>query len=353
MHLSAENKAKFIQQFTDPNLSIKDLERIWGKASGTLYRWGFELGIHRPKRKGELQLALGQVRDYCMEVSRELPPALFVPPKVAHVGTGRWMELVLELSDLHFGRLTSSFDAEVAGERMALLVEQIAEIVAWLRLKYTVKRLHIFGLGDIVVGESIGRNITLEELEHNVLLQVYNIAVPQLVLFTGRLAGMFEQVLISTVRGNHGSMGKFAPSKTANWDTVAYLAWEAKGMAWRNVQFNIATASWYNYARVGKTNWLLIHGDQFSIGGGKPYNGIKTKIDLWHNSMPHPFDYVAGGHFHHFFNVGEAWFNGTLLTDDDWSREVLGRVGDCGQLMLGITDRGIAQVFPIRLGGGK
>jgi hypothetical protein len=347
LEFDAATKARFIAQYTDPNLSVKDLMRIWGYPSGTLYRKAFELELKRPKHKGEIQITLAQARQYCEQVSRELPPYTFDATKVVPVGMGRVMELILFLCDLHAGRLTKSFDAEVLGNRLEALAERLMSRVKLLQHSYMITKLHLFLLGDCVVGEQVGRNVTLEELEHMVLSQVYNICIPQLVRFTNRI--LLVPIKVHAVRGNHGLAQKYGASKAANWDTVVYLGWQARMQDRREVTFNIATTQWYNYAVVRKLTWLLVHGDQFSVGGGTPYNGIKTKVDRWHQSMPLPFDYVAAGHLHHFAQIAETWLSGTLLTDDDWSREVLGKAGDCGQLLLGVTDDGIEYASPIWL----
>ena len=41
---------------------------------------------------------------------------------------------------------------------------------------------------------------------------------------------------------------------------------------------------------------------------------------------------------------------GTLLTDDNWSRKVVGRDGDCCQLLVAMSDGGIEDIIPIWLG---
>jgi len=51
------------------------------------------------------------------------------------------------------------------------------------------------------------------------------------------------------------------------------------------------------------------------------------------------FDAVALGYFHHFSKVGSVWVNGMFLSDDEWTKAVLGMGGDCGQLAFE-ADRG-------------
>lgn len=348
MNLSADDKARFAAQFGDPNLDMKDLEQIWGHSSGTLYRWGFELGVSRPKRKGETRVLLEQARQYCEAVSRELSPAeLSLPALTIH--KGKPIDLILFLSDLHAGRLTRSFNRNVLVARLDGLAGRLIDRIKLLEKTYSINKLHIFALGDFVVGEQVGRNVTLEELEDMVLAQVYGVCVPHLVRFTMRL--LFVPITVNAVRGNHGVVVKGGASKAANWDTVTYLAWQARtsGIDEARLKFYPPSFTWFDYSIVRNTTWLLVHGDQFPVGGGAPYNGIKTRVDRWHNSMPQPFDYVAAAHLHHLSQICETWLNGALLTDDDWAREVLGREGDCAQWLLGVTDEGVEYASPIWL----
>ena len=60
MRPSSDQIIRFSAQFTDPSMTIKELEHVWGKARTTLYCWGLELGLSRPKRSSQVQLALDQ-----------------------------------------------------------------------------------------------------------------------------------------------------------------------------------------------------------------------------------------------------------------------------------------------------
>lgn len=350
--LSSEDQARFIDQYIDPDMTIDEMKRIWKRPEGTIYRWGYQLGLRRPKPKGQISLTLGQVRQYCEGLldSMTAPKIEIKAPKLKHVGKG--MDLILFLCDLHPGRLTASYNEQVFRNRMMALAQRLEYMAYALRQRYyNIRKLHIFALGDFEVGENVGRNITLEELEHTVLTQVFGLAIPECALLTKRLLTVFEEIEISCVKGNHGDINKWGPSQAANWDIVVYLGWQygLSGLTNRNVQFNIETVKWYNYAHVRNLDWLLVHGDQVPAGGGTPFNAFATKSERWHHSMPKRFDNVACGHFHQFFKVSDAWGGPTLLSDDDWSREVLGREGECAQLVLGVTDDGIEYAMRIGL----
>ena len=344
--LSAEQLAQFTSMYLDPNVKMEDIAVCFGRKPGTLYRWGFEYGLKRPKVQGDIQMGLEMVRRYCIQVSRELPPAskpLISAP--AHIGKTA-LDFILFLSDLHTGRITVSYNAAVFGLRMEVLAQRIWDKALAIRPTFKLGRMNLFSLGDLVSGERVGQMITFEELEHAVLTQVYGIAIPRLVRFTETMEQQFGTVDVYAVMGNHGIVAKPAIS-AANWDTVVNLGWQAKMANHPAVTFDVETVKWYNTATVKGLDWLLCHGDQ--VRGGNPYAGLVAKKNQWHQSLPEHFDNVAIGHFHHFFKLQEIYANGTIISDDDWSREVVGREGECLQLLLAVSDGGIEDVMPIWL----
>lgn len=345
--LSAEQLTQFTSMYLDPNVKMEDIAECFGRRPGTLYRWGFEYGLKRPKVQGDIQMGLEMVSKFCLQVSRELPPNPAPMPAVA-LTTGRrpFIDFILFLSDLHTGRQTISYNAAVFAARMQALSDRLYQQAKRFTSQYSIGKLNIFSLGDLVSGERVGQMITFEELEHAVLTQVYGIAIPRLVQFTEQQVQRFGTVDVYAVKGNHGIVAKPAIS-AANWDSVVNLGWQAKMANNKQVTFDVEVVDWYNYATVKHLDWLLCHGDQ--VRGGNPYAGLVAKKNQWHQSLPEHFDYIACGHFHHWNKIQNIYMNGTLVTDDDWSRGVVGRDGECVQLLLAVSDKGIEDVMPIWL----
>ena len=339
--------ARFTELYTNPNVTIDDICRIFDYATGSIYRMGWELGLKRPRETRGLQLALKQIRAYCERVSAELAPIPRQSEKRLDVMHHNTLDFILLLSDLHAGRYTVSTNATVFGMRMNALYQRIAQKVFPFRRQWPIGKLHIFAVGDLVTGERIGLNITLEELEHTILEQCYNIAIPRLTSLTTALLHDFTSIDISTVPGNHGVVTRPQASKGANWDTIVALGWQAQMAAHEEVTFDIAMADWYNFASVKGLDWLLIHGNQFKGAGN--YATIVKGVHEWHQTLKEHFDYVAMGHFHHWCKFCEVFMNGSLLTDDEWSREVVKRDAECVQLLLAVSDKGIEDVMPIWL----
>ncbi len=346
--LTADQLAQFTSMYQDPNIKIEDMEETFGRKAGTLYRWGFEYNLKRPKVQGQLKMNLDIIKQYALKVSKELPPAPKPPAIGAPAAIGRTsIDFALWLCDLHTGRITPSYNASVFGKRMEVLAQRIVEHTKRFTPAFRQGRFNIFSLGDLVTGEQVGHQVTFEELEHAVLSQVYGIAIPRLVTFTHTLLRQYGLIDVYAVYGNHGKT-QHPQISAANWDTVVNLGWQAKLSNVKEVTFDVETVEWYQFATIKGIDWLLTHGD--AVRGGNPYNALASKVNQWHQSLPENFDKVACGHFHHVNKIQEIYIGGTVISDDDWSRRVVGRDGDCCQLLVAMSDGGIEDIMPIWLG---
>jgi hypothetical protein len=340
---TTEDIERFTELYQNPNVAIDDICKIFGYAPGSVYRMGFELSLKRPRSEKGMQLNLKYIRSYAERVSAELPA---IPGKdIVEHGANSRLDYILLLSDEHAGRYTKSTNGEVFAARISALAERIIKAVRG-RTGYT-ERLHIFKLGDSVTGERVGLNVTLEELEHTVLQQCYGLAIPHEARMVERLLTAFSHIDIVCVPGNHGVVTRPQMSKGANWDTVVSLGLQAKLSKFPQVTVEVAMTDWYAFHTVRNLDWMLMHGDQNK--GSCNYNSIASNITSWHKNFDEHFDYVAMGHFHHFCKVQDYFINGTLLTDDDWSREVVKRDGECVQLLIAVSSKGIEEVIPIWL----
>lgn len=343
---TAKEIKKFTAMYQDPEVSVDTMCEVFGYAKGSIYRMGFELGLNRPREKGTI-LKLDTIRRYCEKVSMELPPLDRAIAPTKYNPARDDLEFILLLSDEHAGRYTRSTNGQVYANRVAALGDRVIQQANRLSKWAAIGKLHIFKMGDGATGERIGLNVTLEELEHTVLEQCYTLAIPHETRMIERLLQRFKAIDVIAVPGNHGVVTRPQASKGANWDTVINLGLQAKLSKYPEITFNIATVDWYNFATVKNLDWLIMHGDQNK--GACNYNSIASNVTQWHRSLPEHFDYVAMGHFHHYCKWREIFMNGTLLTDDDWSREVVKRDGECVQVLLAVSSTGIESIMPIWL----
>jgi hypothetical protein len=333
----------FSEMYVDPEVNITELCELFGLASGSIYRRGFELGLTRPKG-AKATVNLAQIREYVQALMVDMP-AIATKPMSAHKLTTKPGDVILILGDLHAGRLTSTTNTEVLGRRVEALALRVAEAVQ--RQGLTGCKLSVFIVGDLVTGERVGGQVSLEELEHTVLEQCFNIALPYLTRMLTYFTTVFSTVDVYSVAGNHGPVSKPALSTGANWDNVVMLGLQAMMTKFKQVTFDIATVDFYNFATVGGIDWLLVHGDQ--MRGGNAVGSLGKVMNDWHRSMTQHFDLMALGHFHEINKVRDAYMTGCFVTDDEWSREVVKREGDCAQLLLTVGKGKVRAICPIYL----
>lgn len=244
---------------------------------------------------------------------------------------------VLLLSDWQIGHKTRSFNARVALRRIDYLLETVIRILNLHRRSHPVKKINVFVLGDLVQNERIGYLVSLDELEMVARDQIFEVAVPGLEKVISTLLKNFEQVKVYCVRGNHGSLGRFAATRT-NLDDVIYQVVKLRFRNEPRVHFQL-TDDFYQIVNVCGWKFCLVHGDQVQMYLNFPWYGLTNKTLRWQQSLG-KFDYLVCGHFHNSaeydVNNIEIICNGTLVTDDDYVKHKLGWLTQAKQTLLSV-----------------
>lgn len=265
--------------------------------------------------------------------------------------------VVMLFSDIHFGRVTTSYNSEIALRRLDNHINSLLDIVGIESELYNNVELDIFMLGDIVDGETIFPsqpfNIDKSAFEQ---AKIFAIAVVNKLIF---LRQYFPKINVYCVYGNHGRSGKYN-SRITNWDNVMYTIMEVATANVPDIKFiypegdeKILIADIYGY------KFLLTHGDMINMHYQIPYYGITNKSMRWYQTFD-GIDYMVLGHFHHhslgtqFINV-EYFINGSYLTDDTFSKEVIGSVNKYpSQVVFGVHRKyGVTWRYPIYLEARK
>lgn len=171
---------------------------------------------------------------------------------------------VILLSDLQIGHKTPTTTSRIIRNRARRLTERVIKLAGIQRRAYPIKRLAVFALGDLVQNDRIGRVVSLDELEQVVMDQVFEVAVPTLTEMLLTFQDHYEQVDVYCVPGNHGSLGKFAATRT-NWDTISYLSAAGQLTNQPRIDFHIERAHFYQKVKIWKKVFLLVHGDQIPM----------------------------------------------------------------------------------------
>lgn len=192
------------------------------------------------------------------------------------------------LSDWQLAKITPSYNSDVCEERIEKLGDKVEELVAIQRADHPVRDARLWLLGDLVEGEMI-----FPGQAHRIDASVYNQALitgPRILgNYIRRMAGIFQNVHITAVIGNHGRTGRkgeFDPE--TNWDRVLYrhtadVLEDRKGM--QNVTWTIpegkGESHWYAVDRIGNYGSVLFHGYNLKGHAGMPWYGLGKKAGGW------------------------------------------------------------------------
>jgi predicted phosphodiesterase len=167
-----------------------------------------------------------------------------------------------------------------------------------------------------------------------VVNQIFRTGVPATVDALAILASNFKEIRCYCIRGNHGRTGKFM-EETSNWDMVYYYSLESATRHIDNISWNI-TDDWSMIAEVMGKRFFLYHGNAIKMYLKTPIYGINTAGMGWQGAVGH-FDYLSLGHFHSIGvweqNDFDVMLNGSFVSNDDWTEEVLARKSQARQLL--------------------
>lgn len=297
--------------------------------------------------------------DVLAEISRLLPltvaalPALEIPELDLKQGKGDEEEVVLVISDLQIGHTTPTTDAKIVQARLQRLARRFVKIVGVHRKAYPIKKLHVFLLGDIVHGESVGHTVGLDELEHVLMDQMFKIACPALEkLLVALLPHFPDGIDVWTASGNHGRLDKFHADST-NMDTIVYRFLEARLANQKGIRWHIADQQFYQMVEICNHKFLVFHGDAIPMYLTLPYYGLTTRAMRLQGAVGN-FDYMVTGHFHVAsslcWNAMEIFVNGCFVTDDQWVLKKLGMSSTAKQIAFGVhPNQGVSWRYHIKL----
>ena len=261
---------------------------------------------------------------------------------------------VLNLSDLHSGKQTESFDIDVLAERIDTLKEGVLSILNILALSYNFENMVINMLGDLIDGDAIYKTHAhhtdrIAPAGRQQVKALSYILLP-FIADVQRETGL--SIEINGVRGNHGRVTKFT-HESNNFDLMFYDLLQAECRNNKNIEVNISE-TFADIIDIQGHGMLLYHGAGIKCYQNIPWYGITQRVMRWKQSMKKDFSTVIIGHFHTCGNMRwigtDIFMNGTVVSDDDFAMENLGMDGENKFWLFGChPERGITWRFPIDL----
>lgn len=277
------------------------------------------------------------------EVFRDRAPTMRVPtmPKRDRRRSKPEQVAVLHLSDWQLGKVTTSFNSQVARERALDVMRKTIKITELRRSISPVRKLRIYEGGDMIEGEDI-----FPHQAHEIDSPLYDQACvngPNIMVELILMAlEAFDDVWIGTVPGNHGRNGprNTRSSPKTNWDRVMANTTKAMllgppGYPRTELEGRLTYHTPEDFYFVDRVfNWgnLVVHGHQVTGGfAGFPWYGVGKKAWGWIDAIEEKWDHLFFGHFHTpaFATLGHRKFyaNGTLESDNEFAKEQLAACG--------------------------
>jgi hypothetical protein len=286
-----------------------------------------------------------------------LPPV--EPPKIVTPDEYVQDEVaLLNLSDVHVGKKTATYNHHVFEVRMEKLMQGIASVISIQRHVRPIKKIVVTFNGDIIDAESIYPSQAVDGVSAHILDQIFTYGVPAFMRFLEFLLGLFEEVEIHAVKGNHGNLNpsKWTSAKSTNWDLVFYHALKVAMRNQERIDWNIYDNDWKAMFHVFDYGVLATHGDMIRMYYNTPTYGISRQATRWQATYDDfGLDFFLFGHFHTLilrerFNQVLYTVNGSFVTDDEFAEEKMGVGSEPEQAIFGIhPERGWTWSYPLQL----
>ena len=304
--------------------------------------------------------ATGELVEAVFQAARDAALGMNIPKIAAPKPDKRKGEpehAILLASDWQWGKITPTYNSEIAAVRVRELGEKVKRLVDIQRTAHPVRELHIHLLGDLVEGEDIFPG-QAHLIDSGLYSQMFG-AAEALARLVREMLGHFEKVKVVGVIGNHGRLGRkgtFRPESNA--DAMMYriarmAVGEEKRLDWPET-FTQGERHWYAVDNVLGKRWFLFHGDQVGGGfAGFPWYGFGKKLSGWRASVAE-FDYSVGAHFHTptrmYLNGLTHWNGGSIESTNTCAQEQLAAAGEPCQWLLFQNEKGVTAEYLVRLG---
>ncbi len=226
---------------------------------------------------------------------------------------------------------TNEFNSKISRERIARLVERTIQLAKGFQFKGKGVPVKHPGIVVNLGGDMISGNIHEELAESNDQhpLQAVNDLVDLITGGIERLAGVFGQVFVPCVVGNHGrttTKPRMKGKIFENYEWNLYCQIERHFRGDKRVTVHVANETDVYY-EVFNTKFLLTHGDCMGSAGGDgiigaigPITRGMIKLMRSYDAIGKPIDCVIIGHWHQKLLLPFGIVNNSFKGDDEYAR---------------------------------
>ena len=270
---------------------------------------------------------------------------------------------IITFSDLQLGQVTSSYNSEIAEQRVQQYADKIIRLTELQRASHPIRRAKLYLLGDLIEGELIVPSHP-HQVDSSVYAQVALNGPRILGDFIRRMLETFEAVDVVSVPGNHGDVGGPARkmyNPETNFDrmlsSILRSIFEASGE--KRVTFTVpegyGRSSWYAVDYVGDVGFMLWHGHQARRTSSSSHLPFYKLVMGWRSgAIPEPFTISICGHHHTptflTMNSVNHYINGTFASDSEYAVERLASNSRAAQwLLFARPGRGVTASYLVTL----
>lgn len=270
---------------------------------------------------------------------------------------------VITFSDLQLGQVTSSYNSEIAEQRVQLYADKIIRLTELQRASHPIRHAKLYMLGDLIEGELIVPSHP-HQVDSSVYAQVALNGPRILTGFIRRLLETFDSLDVVSVPGNHGDVGGAARKQynpETNFDrmlsAIVRQIFEAAGekrLTW-HIPDGYGRSSWYAVDYIGDIGLHLWHGHQARRTSSSSHLPFYKLVLGWQaGAIPERFTYSLCGHHHTptYLTIGHGalLINGTFASDSEYAVERLASNSRPAQwLLFARPDRGVTASYLVTL----
>lgn len=270
---------------------------------------------------------------------------------------------VITFSDLQLGQVTSSYNSEIAEQRVQRYADKIIRLTELQRASHPIRRAKLYLLGDLVEGELIVPSHP-HQVDSSLYAQVALNGPRILTNFITAMLGVFEEVDVVSVPGNHGEVGGASRKQynpETNFDrmltTIVKHMFDSAGekrLTW-TIPEGYGKSSWYAVDYVGDTGFHLWHGHQARRTSSSSHLPFYKLVMGWRSgAIPEPFHVSICGHHHTptylTMNSVQMYINGTFASDSEYAVERLAANSRAAQwLLFSAPGRGVTASYLVTL----
>jgi predicted MPP superfamily phosphohydrolase len=241
----------------------------------------------------------------------------------------------LLLSDIHFGKVTESFNLEILKKRLKQVVEATVGEIERDSKEYNIDEIIVGLLGDIIENYSMHSLESAKGCEFGNAKQIYEALINIFKIVIVPLNQLGYKIRVVCVTGNHDRDGTHRTYHHPGEENFTYIIYNAlkdlsETAGLKNISFTIPKDPWAIIEVYGN-KVLYEHYDNAKSADRKGLEALMTKRA---NQLNIVIDYMRGGHFHEptSFRNGRIQINGCLTGNDSFA-SVLGYNSEASQTL--------------------